>query len=154
MNITLNINKKSYRCEVDSNAMLVDTLRSLGFKSVKRGCDTANCGACSVLVDDRVVLSCAQLTARTADKMITTLEGIQRETMVFTELFAAEGAEQCGFCGTGLTMAVISLQRNENNPSEETILRYLDGNLCRCSGYVGQMRAIKKFLEVSREIHR
>lgn len=149
MNIKLIINNKEMKVDVSPDEFLVDTLRKCGCLSVKRGCDTGSCGLCAVWVDEKVILSCTYLTVRAAGKNITTLEGVEKEAKEFTDFLANEGADQCGFCAPGLIMTVLSMKKELINPSEEDVMHYLNGNLCRCTGYKGQIRAIKKYLNIS-----
>ena len=148
MEITLTLNGKKLTRMVEADTVLLDFLRKEGCYSVKRGCDTTNCGLCTVFMDDKPVLSCAILAARAAGHSIVTMEGMQQEAAEFGAFIADQGAEQCGFCTPGLTMTVLALRRELEAPDEEAINRYLAGNLCRCSGYAGQLRAIKTFLGV------
>ena len=127
--------------------MLLDLLRDMGCYSVKRGCDTTNCGLCTVLVDGKPSLSCAMPAARAEEKEIVTLEGLQEEAEDFGRFLAKEGAEQCGYCSPGFIMNVIAMMRELKDPSIEEIKEYLAGNLCRCSGYEGQMRAIQNYMK-------
>lgn len=145
--IQLTVNGKQFTTEVANNEVLIDTLRRLGFKSVKRGCDTANCGLCTVLVDEKPILSCSCLSLQADGKAITTLEGVAQEAKQLADYLAEEGGEQCGFCTPGLMMNVIALKREIEKPTDDEIRHYLAGNLCRCSGYMSQFRAIRKFLE-------
>jgi len=149
MEITMSINGTSYKTSIDSNELLVDTLRRLGFKSVKRGCDTTSCGICSVLVDGKLVPSCSFYSLRAEGKEILTVEGIQEEAREIGHYLTAEGAEQCGFCSPGLVMAVYAMQLELTAPSLEEVKHYLAGNMCRCSGFEGQHRGIMKYLEVA-----
>lgn len=146
MQITVKINGKSYKRDIEPDMMLLDFVRSCGMYSVKRGCDTANCGLCTVWLNGRPVLSCSVLAARADGQKVTTLEGVLNEAHSFSEFLASEGAEQCGFCSPGFIMNVLAMKRELRNPSDEEIKRYLAGNLCRCTGYMGQMRAIRKYL--------
>ena len=132
--------------EIRPDTMLLEFLRSLGCYSVKRGCETANCGLCTVLEDGKPVLSCSVLAARIDGKKVMTMEGLQEESEEFGSFLANEGAEQCGFCNPGFVMNTIALLRENPDPTDEEILAYLSGNLCRCSGYVGQLRGIRNFL--------
>ena len=120
-------------------------MRSLGCKSVKRGCETANCGLCTVFLDEKPVLSCSVLAARVDGRSVTTLEGLQEEAAEFGAFIADQGAEQCGFCNPGFIMNALALFREKPDPNEEEIKEYLAGNLCRCSGYEGQLRGIQNF---------
>lgn len=126
--------------------MLLDLVRSLGCKSVKRGCETANCGLCTVFLDEKPVLSCSVLAARVNGHSVTTLEGLQEEAAEFGAFIADQGAEQCGFCNPGFIMNALALFRENPDPGEDEIKEYLAGNLCRCSGYEGQLRGILNFL--------
>ena len=114
---------------------------------IKRGCETANCGLCTVLVNDKPMLSCSVLAARIDGKKVTTMEGLQAEAEEFGTFLANEGAEQCGFCNPGFIMNVLAMTKELEDPTEEEIKEYLAGNLCRCSGFVGQTRSILKYLK-------
>ena len=138
--------------EVEPDMMLLDFLREKGCYSVKRGCETANCGLCTVLVDDKPVLSCSVLAVRVEGKKVVTMEGMQREAQEFGSFLADEGAEQCGFCNPGFIMNVFAMLKEIKNPDEEQIKEYLAGNLCRCSGFVGQTRSILKFLRYKKAL--
>lgn len=151
MEIKVWINNKVYQEEVAPDTTLFDYLRSKGMKSVKCGCDTSNCGLCTVWVDEKSVLSCSVLVARVNGKHITTLEGIEKEAEAFGAFLAAEGSEQCGFCSPGFIMNIFAMKRELKDPTEDEIKKYLAGNLCRCTGYMGQMRAIKKYLAACKE---
>ncbi|MGB3210750.1 MAG: 2Fe-2S iron-sulfur cluster-binding protein [Desulforhopalus sp.] len=148
MQLEANINGRIVPLDFPNGEFLYETLRRYGYLSVKQGCDTGSCGLCTVWLDGRPVLSCSTLTARIGDKEITTIEGVQGEAHSFAEFMVAEGAEQCGFCSPGFTMTVLAMRHELNTPTEDEINHYLAGNLCRCSGYKGQMRAIKKFMGV------
>ncbi len=125
---------------------LLDFLRTRGLKSVKCGCETTNCGLCTVWLDGTPVLSCAELMCRMNGRYVTTLEGLVDESAEFARCMAEEGAEQCGFCSPGLIMNVLALKRDCPDASDEQIRRALSGNLCRCTGYASQMRAVRRFL--------
>lgn len=146
MEIKINLNGKDIIQDIEPDMLLIDFVRSLGCLSVKRGCDTSNCGLCTVFMDDKPVLSCSTLALRAAGHKIVTLEGMQEEASEFAEFIADQGAEQCGFCNPGFMMNAMALFKENPNPSDEEILSYLAGNLCRCSGYVGQLRGIKAYL--------
>ena len=146
MQIELTLNEKKIVAEIAPDLLLIDFLRSRNCFSVKRGCETANCGLCTVFVDDKPVLSCSVLAARAAGHKVQTLEGLQDEARGFAEFIADQGAEQCGFCNPGFMMNAIAMFRENPDPTDEEILTYLSGNLCRCSGYEGQLRGIRNYL--------
>ena len=146
MRIQFRLNGKAVQREVKADLLLVYLLRELGCYSVKRGCETANCGLCTVWMDEKPILSCSTLAVRADGRHVKTLEGLQKEAEEFGRFLAAEGGEQCGFCSPGLIMNVLAMERELKNPSEEEIKEYLAGNLCRCSGYMSQLRAIRKYL--------
>ncbi len=148
MLVELKVNSKKYKIDIEPEEQLVDTLRKIGNLSVKRGCDTGCCGLCSVWIDKKPTLSCATLTVRAINKEITTIEGLEKEAEEFAKILIAEGAEQCGFCSPGFIMTVLAMKNELENPSEEEIKHYLTGNLCRCTGYMGQLRAIKTYMGV------
>ena len=146
MQITFTLNHKKVTAEIAADTVLLDLVRSLGCKSVKRGCETANCGLCTVFLDEKPVLSCSVLAARVNGCSVTTLEGLQEEAAEFGAFIADQGAEQCGFCNPGFIMNALALFRENPDPGEDEIKEYLAGNLCRCSGYEGQLRGILNFL--------
>lgn len=147
MEVKFQLNGKPAAADIEPDCMLLDLLRDMGCYSVKRGCDTTNCGLCTVLVDGKPSLSCAMPVARAEEKEIVTLEGLQEEAEDFGRFLAKEGAEQCGYCSPGFIMNVIAMMRELKDPSIEEIKEYLAGNLCRCSGYEGQMRAIQNYMK-------
>ena len=146
MEVTLTLNGKRITRSVDADMALLDFVRNEGCYSVKRGCDTSNCGLCTVFLDDKPVLSCSVLVARADGHRVTTMEGLQKEAAEFGAFIADQGAEQCGFCNPGMIMNALALFRENPEPSEDEIKEYLAGNLCRCSGYEGQLRGIQKFI--------
>ena len=147
MDIELILNGKKVTAAVDPDMLLIDFVRSKGCYSVKRGCETANCGLCTVLMDDVPVLSCSVLAARASGHKIRTLEGLQEEAEEFVGFIADQGAEQCGFCNPGFVMNTIALLRENPDPTDDEIRAYLAGNLCRWSGYEGQLRGIRAYLD-------
>lgn len=148
MKIVMDLNGLSRSFEIEPDAYLIDVLRSGGCLSIRRGCDTGSCGSCTVLMDGRPVLSCAMLAAKADGHSITTAEGLSEEINALAEYMTAEGAEQCGYCSPGLALTILAMKKELRDPAEEDIKSYLAGNLCRCSGYVGQLRAIKKYMGV------
>lgn len=147
MEIKIILNGKAVVDSIDADSVLLDFLRKHGCYSVKRGCDTSNCGLCTVLMDGKPVLSCSMLTARADGHKIQTLEGLQEEAADFIGFIADQGADQCGFCNPGFVMNTIALLRENPDPTDDEIRAFLAGNLCRCSGYDGQLRGIRKYLE-------
>ncbi len=144
--ISFTLNGKKIEDAVSPDQPLLDYVREKGCKSVKRGCETSNCGLCTVLMDGKPVLSCTMLAVRADGHDIITLEGKQQEAEEIGSYLAKEGAEQCGFCSPGLIMNIIAMKDELTNPSEDEIREYLSGNLCRFTGYVSQLRAIKAYL--------
>lgn len=148
MLVSLTINGEIKVLEISPDDFLADTLRKNGYTSVKTGCDEATCGSCTVWIDERPVLSCSVPAAQAEGKKITTLEGVQQEAEVLAKFLVAEGVVQCGYCIPGLIMTVLAMKRELTCPTEQEIKHYITGNLCRCSGYMGQMRAIMKYIEL------
>ena len=146
MTIQFTLNHKKVSAEISPDTVLYDLVRSLGCASVKCGCETSNCGLCTVFLDDVPVLSCSVLAARVDGRSVATLEGLQQEAAEFGAFIADQGAEQCGFCNPGFIMNALALFRQNPDPGEDEIKEYLAGNLCRCSGYEGQLRGIQNFL--------
>ena len=147
MELKFTLNGKKVATIIEADSLLIDVVRDLGCLSVKRGCETSNCGLCTVFVNDKPVLSCSVLAARVEGQNVTTLEGLQDEAKDFGTFVANQGAEQCGFCNPGFMMNAIAMFRENEDPSDEEILSYLTGNLCRCTGYEGQLRSIKAYIE-------
>lgn len=147
MELNFTLNGKPVVAQIAPDTLLIDLVRSLGCASVKRGCDTANCGLCTVFLDDKPVLSCSLLAARVEGRTVTTLEGLQEEAAEFVGFIADQGADQCGFCNPGFVMNTIALLRENPDPTDDEIRAFLAGNLCRCSGYEGQLRGIRAFLD-------
>ena len=151
MEIKLKLNGKAITASIEPDTLLLDFLREKGCLSVKCGCDTSNCGLCTVLIDGKPVLSCSVLVARADGHEICTLEGLQEEAADFVGFIADQGADQCGFCNPGFVMNTIALLRENPDPTDDEIKAFLSGNLCRCSGYEGQTRGIRAFLEAKKE---
>ena len=151
MLIEMTVNENKVKADIQADTLLLDFLRSLGLKSVKRGCDTGNCGLCTVWLEGKPVLSCSVPAARANGKHVTTLEGVQEEAAEFSQYLAKEGADQCGYCSPGLIMNVLALKREIPHPSGQQIKEYLSGNLCRCTGYQGQYRALLKYFGIGEE---
>ncbi|MCF0133864.1 MAG: 2Fe-2S iron-sulfur cluster binding domain-containing protein [Blautia sp.] len=146
MEISMLLNGNKISANIKPDMVLLDFLRDKGCYSVKRGCETANCGLCTVLLDGKPVLSCSVLAVRADGHQITTLEGLQEKAKEIGSFLASDGAEQCGFCNPGLIMNVIAMERELTNPTEAEVREYLAGNLCRCTGFTGQSRSLQKYL--------
>jgi len=146
MQVKLVINGEKVSADVAPDLRLLDFLRARGLKSVKCGCETSNCGLCTVWLDGRSVLSCSVVMGRADGHEVTTLEGLRAQSAEFARCMAEEGAEQCGFCSPGLVMNVMALRRDHLRVTDDLIRRYLANNLCRCTGYASQMRAVRRFL--------
>ena len=146
MEIKLKLNGRNIIASVEADTVLLDFLRDKGCLSVKRGCDTSNCGLCTVLMDGKPILSCSTLAVRADGHEIHTLEGLREEAADFVGFIADQGADQCGFCNPGFVMNTIALLRENPDPTDDEIRAYLAGNLCRCSGYDGQLRGIRNYL--------
>ena len=151
MNINFWLNGVNRHAEISPDTLLIDFLRKQGCFSVKRGCETANCGLCTVLMDGRPVLSCSTPVGRANGRKVDTLEGLQEEAKAFTNFFAAQGADQCGFCNPGYIVNIVALLRENPDPTDEEILEYLSGNLCRCTGYQSQLRSLRNYLNSKKE---
>ena len=145
--IVIEVNGVPFRLRVKTSALLLDVLREdLGMKGTKRGCDQGQCGACTVLLDGRPVLSCILLAVQADGKKITTIEGMAGEGKLhpLQDAFIAEGATQCGFCTPGMILSAKALLDQNSNPVDDEIRLAISGNLCRCTGYAKIIRAIKK----------
>jgi aerobic-type carbon monoxide dehydrogenase small subunit (CoxS/CutS family) len=139
------INGKEYHFEYKSDERLLFTLRNNGFTEVKNGCLEGECGACLILLDDKPVNSCQVFTASAIEKDIITVKGIGNihEPHIIQEAFVETGAVQCGYCTPGMVLASYALLKTNPDPSESEIKSALDGNLCRCTGYVKIIEAVK-----------
>lgn len=151
MEIKFWLNGQKIQEKIQPDMLLLDLLREKGCYSVKRGCETANCGLCTVLLEEKPVLSCSFLAARVDGKHVVTLEGMQKEAEEIGGFLAKQGAEQCGFCNPGFLMNIFAMLKELENPTEEEINEYLAGNLCRCSGFMGQTRSILNYLEYKKQ---
>lgn len=155
--VTITLNGTSVTALVAPDTTLYTFVRDQGMKSVKCACETTNCGLCTVWLDGRAVLSCAVPVVRADGRAVTTLEGLREESALFAQCLAEEGAEQCGFCSPGLIMNVLAMENEVREraaaagveptvPTEDEVDSYLAGNLCRCTGYEGQRRALRHYL--------
>lgn len=146
MKVKLNINKKEHELEIEPGEFLLDTLRRLGYKGAKRGCDTGYCGACTILLARKPVNSCMVFTAQAEGQAIETIEGIgtQDNPHPLQKNFVESGAVQCGYCTPGLILSAKALLSRNPEPTEEEVKEAIAGNLCRCTGYVKPIEAILK----------
>jgi len=144
--ITLNVNGKEYPLEVKPNEILLNVLRDrLGLMGTKYGCGIGECGACTVLLEGRAILSCQTLAFTADGKKITTVEGLEKDGSLdpLQQAFIDEGAVQCGYCTPGMILSAKALLDAKPDPSNEEIKQAIRGNLCRCTGYTNIVRAIK-----------
>ena len=144
--VTIEINGSSFTREVDSRLLLVHFLReNLQMTGTHIGCDTSNCGACTVLIDGRSIKTCTVYTVQANGKSLTTIEGMETEGKLhpLQEGFHEEHGLQCGFCTPGMIMRAAELLEKNPNPSEEEIRVGISGNLCRCTGYVNIIKAVQ-----------
>ncbi|MBB5252849.1 glyceraldehyde dehydrogenase subunit gamma [Sulfurisphaera ohwakuensis] len=147
--ITLKINGEKYETEVEPRRLLVHVLRELGFTGVHIGCDTSNCGACTVIMNGKSVKSCTVLAVEADGAEILTVEGLTKDGKLhpIQEAFWENHALQCGYCTPGMIMEAYWLLREKPNPTEEEIREGISGNLCRCTGYQNIVKAIKAAAE-------
>jgi aerobic carbon-monoxide dehydrogenase small subunit len=147
--ITITVDGVSYSDDVEPRLLLVHYLREvLGKTGTPVGCDTSNCGACTVLMDGRSVKSCAVLAVQAEGADITTIEGLANGGLhPVQRAFHTEHALQCGYCTPGMIMAATDLLRDNPNPTDEQIREGLEGNLCRCTGYENIVRAVRRAAE-------
>jgi aerobic carbon-monoxide dehydrogenase small subunit len=148
LSLSLTVNGKPVRAEVDSRTLLVELLRrDLGLTGTHVGCDTAQCGACTVHIDGRAVKSCNVLAAQVQNASIITIEGLAAADGTLHPMQAAfkecHGL-QCGFCTTGMVMSALDLVARHPNADEDTIRAELEGNLCRCTGYHNVVKAVQR----------
>ena len=144
--VTLRVNGVDHTVEVDSRTLLVDFLREhLQLTGTHVGCDTSQCGACTVLVDGRSVKSCSMLALEAAGAEVTTIEGLSPngELHPMQAAFKENHGLQCGFCTPGMVLSAVDLASREASPSEAQIRKWLDGNLCRCTGYHNIVRSVE-----------
>ena len=141
----LNVNGASYSVELDPHVNLLDAVRdAIGLTGSKEGCDDSECGACMMLLDGKPVNSCSYLALQADGRDVTTVEGLAvgDELATLQRALLEHGGVQCGFCTPGILISATALLRNNPDPSEEDVRIALSGNLCRCTGYDGIVRAI------------
>jgi len=145
--INLTVNGKAVQREVENRLLLVDLLRdALDLTGTHVGCDTSQCGACVVLVDGRAVKSCTMLAVQADGRSVTTIEGLGAEGALhpIQQAFVDCHGLQCGFCTPGMVLTAASLLSETPQPSDEQVRHALDGNLCRCTGYVNIVAAVRQ----------
>jgi aerobic carbon-monoxide dehydrogenase small subunit len=146
MRIKVKVNGQGYEHEVEPRLLLVDYLRDVvGLKGTHFGCDTTSCGACTIIVDGRSAKSCTLFAVQADGKELLTIEGLARDGALhpIQEAFWTHHALQCGFCTSGMVMAAYFLLSRNPNPSEAEIKQGIAGNLCRCTGYLPIVEAVK-----------
>ena len=145
--IALNVNGTPYDLSIEPNRSLLNALRTdLGLTGTKEGCDDSECGACMVLIEGRPVNSCSYLAMQVEGRAVQTVEGLASagELHPLQRMFLEEGGVQCGFCTPGMLMSAKALLDVTPRPTEAEVRRGLAGNLCRCTGYSGIVRAVLK----------
>ena len=144
MKTKLTINGKLISVQFSPSDRLLDVLRKHGFTEVKEGCRDGECGACVVLLNGKLVNSCQVLAASAMDTEVTTVKGLSAESATpIQEAFVDSGAVQCGFCTPGMVLATYALLQENPKPNTGDIRQALDGNLCRCTGYVKIVEAVQ-----------
>ena len=146
MIVEIKLNGRTRTFDVDPGEYLLDTLRTHHVLSVRKGCDESSCGVCTILLNDKPVLSCSVLSAQAHGKSILTVDGLHEEIEKISNYFSDEGADQCGFCNPGLALSTYALKQKSVPPTDAEIKRFIVGHLCRCSGYQAQYKAIKRYL--------
>jgi carbon-monoxide dehydrogenase small subunit len=145
--LTLKVNGVDYAVDVEPHRTLLSVIRTeVGLTGTKEGCDDSECGACMVLLDGRPANSCSVLAVQAVDRSIETVEGLASGGRLhpLQQAFLEEGGVQCGFCTPGMLMSAKALLESNPHPTEAEIRRYLSGNLCRCTGYSGIVRAVQR----------
>ncbi|RDK09202.1 (2Fe-2S)-binding protein [Cupriavidus lacunae] len=153
VSIELTVNGEERQVEVPARRLLSDLLRDdLDLTGTKRGCETGICGACSVLVDGEVAKSCLMLAVQARGRHVMTVEGLAADGQLhpLQQCFMDNGGLQCGYCTPGFLMASCALLANNPNPTEDEVRHGLNGNLCRCTGYVGIVESVLSAAEKMR----
>jgi len=144
--VTLRVNEMEYPVELEPGRTLLSVLRGeLGLTGSKEGCDDSECGACMVLIDGRPVNSCSYLALQATGRQVVTVEGLASGTKLnpLQQAFLEHGGVQCGFCTPGMLISATALLAANPDPTDDEIRAGLSGNLCRCTGYVGIVAAVR-----------
>ncbi len=145
MKVSFQLNGQDIEVEAPGNRALLDLLRDdLGVKSVKKGCENGECGACTVLLDGAPVTSCLVLAPQVEGKTVTTVDGLKDDPFMvkLRQAFLEDGAIQCGFCTPGMLISSYALLKGNPKPTADEVKKAIEGNLCRCTGYVAIIKAI------------
>lgn len=154
ISVQIKINNNNYERNIKPNTLLIDFLRDdLGLTGTHSGCDTSQCGACMVLHNNSAIKSCSILVAQLNNQEITTIEGLQEKDKLhpMQNSFRNNHGLQCGFCTPGMIISAISLFNENNDPTEDEIRKYLEGNMCRCTGYQNIVKSIEEGVKDMRE---
>lgn len=153
MKLSFDLNGTPQYLDVEPGERLLPLVRRLGMKSVKEGCDTGDCGACTVLVDGRAVRSCLMVAPQVQGKEVTTVEGLGTvdDPHPLQRTFLDSGAVQCGFCTPGMVLVAYELLLHNDNPTRDEVAEAISGNLCRCTGYVKIVDAVLLAAQWKRE---
>ena len=152
--VTIKVNGKSHTKTVEDRTLLVNFLRDeLGLTGTHVGCDTSQCGCCTVHLDGKAVKSCTVLAAQANGASVVTIEGLAKKNKLhpIQQAFSECHGLQCGFCTPGMIMATAELLKDNSNPSDDEIYRGLEGNLCRCTGYINIVKAVKRSAKLLRK---
>lgn len=155
VSITLELNGASRELDVAETQLLSDALRQSGHTGTHIGCDTSQCGACVVHVDGKSVKSCSMLAVQANGKSVTTIEGLANgdgNMHPMQEAFRKHHGLQCGFCTPGMVMSAVDLVNHHPEPTESQIREWLEGNICRCTGYHNIVKAVKNGAEMMKEV--
>ena len=154
INLNFNVNGKDVKLTVDDSLRLLDILRDeLGLTGTKEGCAIGECGACTVIMNGEAVNSCMILAEQVQNAKVETVENLEKNEVLskLQDAFLDNGAIQCGFCTPGMLMSAKALLDKNQNPSEEEIKTALEGNLCRCTGYIPILNSVKDAVEKIRK---
>ena len=145
MQVSFELNGEPVTVEVEPYVSLVDMLRDeLGVKSVKKGCEQGECGACTLLINGAPMTSCIVLAPQVDGRYVTTIEGLEKNSLMIDlrEAFIENGAVQCGFCTPGMLISAYALLRDKPHPTEDEVKRGIEGNICRCTGFTKIIEAV------------